>query len=88
MLEIEAICEEMTASDLMGDGQAVCEMRAQRVSEMRDASKQLSKSPEMERQSIGVVALHRFLYRHLVQDWKEEGSVFEQCRLGAEYALD
>lgn len=87
MLETEAICEEMTASDLMGDGQAVCATRVQRVSKMRGWLKQLSELSEMKRQSSEIMALHQFQYRHPVQGWKEEGSVFEQCRLGAEYAL-
>lgn len=86
-MEIEAICGGMTTLNLMGDGQSVCAKEVQRVSEMRDVLKKLNELHEVERQCSKVVALCPFQYRHLDQGRKEEGSVFDQCRLGAKYAL-
>lgn len=54
---------------------------------MRDVSKKLNELHEVERQRSKAVALCPFQYRHLDQGRKEEGSVFDRCRLGAEYVL-
>lgn len=50
-------------------------------------SKKLNELHEVERQRSKAVALCPFQYRHLDQGRKEEGSVFDRCRLGAEYVL-
>lgn len=86
-MEIEAICGGMTTLNLMGGGQSVCAKEVQRASEMRDVSKKLNELHEVERQCSKAVALCPFQYRHLGQGRKEEGSVFDQCRLGAEYVF-